>query len=293
MWHWTLSGVLAASLLALGSSALADEWKIDTKDGTRSAIVLPARQTQAPAVIVLHGAAISAQLTVAWTGFAEAAGRRGFAAAFPEGNSLLWNDGRGDGLSASDDVGFLRGLVQELVMRRVADRSRIYIAGISNGGMMTFRMLCEAPELFAGAATVIANMPAAVGSSCKLQKPMPFLMFNGTADPLVPYRGGGVGFAGARGTVWSAERSAAFVARVNGCASRFVRPQAGDPGPITVMRLDWSRCSSGNTVSLYRVEGGGHQVFGHTDFLPAIFGSGTSQVSAPEVIMAAFAKRRG
>jgi hypothetical protein len=39
------------------------------------------------------------------------------------------------------------------------------------------------------------------------------------------------------------------------------------------------------------MEGGGHQVYGHTNFLPPFLGAGTSQVSAPDIIMAGFARR--
>jgi len=122
-----------------------------------------------------------------------------------------WNDGREARAADIDDVGFLHRLVTALVGRGIADPKQIYIAGVSNGGMMTFRMLCEASELFAGAATVIANMPARIGASCAPRKPMPVVMFNGTADPLVPYDGGGVGFLGGRGSVWAAEETAEFM----------------------------------------------------------------------------------
>lgn len=284
--------VLLAALVAGYPSARADDWEIETKDGIRTAIVMPAPQASAPTLVVLHGATISADLTARWSGFAEAAAVHGFAAVFPEGIYKLWNDARGDKLSSSDDVGFLRRLSKELVTRGVADPARVYIAGISNGGMMTLRMLCEAPELYAGAATVIANMPAEAGASCRLTKPMPVIMFNGTADPLVPYRGGGVGLTGSRGEVWAAERTAAFIARANGCADLAERQVGSGGDRIKVVRLDWAGCSSGRTVTLYRVEGGGHQLFGHTNILPMIFGPGTTQVSAPEIIMDLFAKEQ-
>jgi polyhydroxybutyrate depolymerase len=90
--------------------------------------------------------------------------------------------------SSIDDVAFLRQLVHELIGHRIADPARLYLAGISNGGMMTFRLLCEHAELFAGPATMIANMPAGVGEHCSLRKPVPLVMFNGTADPLVRIR---------------------------------------------------------------------------------------------------------
>ena len=228
-----------------------------------------------------------------WYGFTEAARRYGFAAVFPRGIALQWNDGRDAWMSGVDDVVFLRRLVRALIARGTADPARLYMVGISNGGMMTFRMLCEAAELFAGAGTIIASMPAAAGAKCRPGRPVPVVMFNGTADPLVPYRGGGVGFGGWQGRVWSAEGTAAFLARGNGCgpASKARLGGGAAPGAIRITRFDWQRCSSERGVTLYRIEGGGHQVFGHTNFFPLFLGPGTGRISATDIIMAEFAKR--
>jgi polyhydroxybutyrate depolymerase len=288
------AGVVALAIAAMltgWSPARADEIRIETKDGTRSAIVVLNGKQPAPTVIVLHGATIGAQQTMRGSGFAEAAAARGFAAAFPDGIYRLWNDGREDRTSGVDDVGFLRRLVSELIARGIADQARIYLAGISNGGMMTFRMVCEASELFAGAGTIIANMPAEIGEACQPKKPLPIVMLNGTADPLVPYGGGGVGFAGRRGNVWAAERTAAFMARGNGCGEPATHALAtGSATDATkVVRLDWSGCRSARPVTLYRIEGGGHQLFGRPSILPVILGPGTQQISAPEVILELFA----
>jgi polyhydroxybutyrate depolymerase len=284
-----LSALLAA---ACGQpSARAQDLRIDAKEGARTAIVLPAKQTRAPTVMVLHGALISAEYTARWYGFAEAAKRYGFAAVFPRGVNMQWNDGRESWVPAADDVAFLRRLVRELVSGGVTDPARLHIVGISSGGMLTFRMLCEAPELFAGAATIIASMPAAVGARCRPKRAMPVIMFNGTADPIVPYKGGGVGFGGWQGSVWSAEGTAAFLARGNGCGPPSKALLGGSPrqNAMRVVRLHWARCSTEGNVTLYRIEGGGHQVYGQTNFFPWFLGPGTRQVSAPSMIMAAFA----
>jgi polyhydroxybutyrate depolymerase len=264
---------------------------VTTRQGAREAIVLQSVRTPAPTVIVLHGATITATQTARSSGFAEAAAARGFAAVFPQGVNRQWNDGREDGhISSIDDVGFLRQLVDELVRRGIADRERIYLAGISNGGMMTFRMLCEASELFAGAATIIANMPAGVGERCHVHKPLPLVMFNGTADPLVPYEGGNVGFRGQRGRVWSAERSAEFMARIDGCAAMQVKPLPipASTEPVRIERLEWSPCRTGQPVALFRLEGGGHQVPGRPQFLPGLLGLGSLQINAAEEAMETF-----
>jgi poly(3-hydroxybutyrate) depolymerase len=74
---------------------------------------------------------------------------------------------------------------------------------------------------------------------------------------------------------------------VEGAARR--QPHPEERGPHHQVRL--ARCSSERGVTLYRIEGGGHQVFGHTNFFPLFLGSGTSRISAPDTIMAEFAKR--
>jgi polyhydroxybutyrate depolymerase len=292
--HLTVhAALLLALLLGTGNPAVAEELRIDTRDGPRTAILRPAPRRRAPTVIVLHGALITAEYTEQWYGFTEAAKRHGFAAVFPRGRSLLWNDGRkavwGSG---ADDVDFLKRLARGLVARGTADPERLYLAGVSNGGMLALRVLCEAPEAFAGIAVVIASMPEAVGARCRSRAPMSVIMFNGTADPVIPYRGGEVGFSGMQDRVWSVERTAVFLAGRNGCtaASKAVVSGRAAPGSIRVVKLDWTRCSSERGVTLYRVEGGGHQVFGSTNFLPLLLGSGTRRVSAPDVIMAVFSK---
>jgi polyhydroxybutyrate depolymerase len=294
---WTamagMAALLAAAALVGVGQVAADDIYVETRDGTRRAIVLPRQERAAPTIIVLHGAATTASLTANWSGFAEAAAGYGFAAVFPQGIFTVWNDGRRDGIAKSDDVGFVRALVGKLIERNIADPRRIYLAGISNGGMLALRMLCEHPAPFAGAAAVVASMPALVGATCRLEKPMPVIMFNGTADPVVPYNGGTVGMTGNYGQVWSAERTAAFLAWGNGCQRQAEHAMGGSNGDtIRVVRLDWQACRSGHPVALYRVEGGGHQVFGATNIVPMILGPGTSQVSAPEVILAEFAKAR-
>jgi predicted esterase len=178
---------LAAITLVLSATlapARAEIMRLLTNQGDREAIVLPSRQGPAPTILVLHGALSTASYAAEKSGFGEVAAEHGFTAVFPQGIRKQWNDGREVQTAGVDDVSFLHRLVTALVGRGITDPRQVYIAGISNGGMMTFRMLCEASELFAGAATVIANMPARIGARCAPRKPLPVVMFNGTADPV-------------------------------------------------------------------------------------------------------------
>ena len=280
----------ATAALALAVTPVqAETMRLLTNQGEREAIVLPWRQGPAPTIIVLHGQTSTAAWTAENSGFGDTAAAHRFTAVFPQGIRKQWNDGREARAADIDDVGFLHRLVTALVGRGIADPKQIYIAGISNGGMMTFRMLCEASELFAGAATVIANMPARIGASCAPRKPMPVVMFNGTADPLVPYDGGGVGFLGGRGSVWAAEETAEFMADVNACtAARALPLPSSWRGRVQATRIEWTYCRSGSPVALYRFDGGGHQVPGQRSFLPFFLGRGTRALNAADEAFAFF-----
>ena len=281
-----LVAALLAGALLIGAPARADTLRIDTREGLRQAIVVPAGPGPAPTVIVLHGALDTAGGAARRFGFAEAAAARGFAAVFPQSIGVQWNHG-GRGLSSrADDVAFLHLLVGELVAERIARPDRIYIAGVSSGGMMALRMICEAAELFAGAGTVIASMPS--GAECRPARPVPVVMFNGTADPIVPYHGGGVGPLNLGGFVWPAERTAEFLAQVNGCDPQPARHDAS-LGIRSVTRVAWSRCERDASVTLYRVNGGHHSVLGRRRILTALLGRRHDELSAAETIMAAFA----
>jgi polyhydroxybutyrate depolymerase len=295
-----LLGALVFALAAVPRPAAAvgpavgQDLVIATAAGPRHAILVPPGPGPHPTVVVLHGATISAATTLRGSGFAEAAARRGFTAVFPEGVRRLWNDGRTGGAGGPDDVAFLRALVERLVADHIAAADRVYLAGISNGGMMTLTMACRASAQFAGFGAVIASMPEGV-PPCEA-RPVPLVMVAGTADPMVPYQGGTVGLNGGqafggRGQVWGAERTArAFVER-DGCGepTTAALPHRDPADRTHVERIAWLGCRDGTSVTLYRIAEGGHQVAGTRAFLPRILGASSSDIAAAEVILAVFA----
>jgi polyhydroxybutyrate depolymerase len=281
---------LALALAATAASAeAARDLTISTADGPRHAIVYPGGAGPHPTVIVLHGHLGWGAQTARSTGFVEAASRHGFAAIFPDGLKRQWNDGRRGGETGGpDDVAFLRALATRLIADGIAQRGRIYFAGISNGGMMSFTMVCEAPDLVAGVGTVIANMPEGLPRCAP--RPMPVVMFNGTADPMVPYAGGQVGLRGGRGEVWGTERTAALFAKVDGCGpTRSSRLPHQGLDTTTVDKIVWSGCRPGTAVTLYRVNGGGHAYYSRPPLMFGLLGQTNHDVDPAEIILTAFA----
>jgi polyhydroxybutyrate depolymerase len=211
-----------------------------------------------PLVLVFHGAGASPRSMARHTGFSALAEREGFVVAYPAGLGRRWNDGRGFGVR-HDDVGFVRALLDTLGRQLSIDVRRIYATGISNGAMFSYRLACDLPGVFAAIAPVAGAMPAALVPACEHATPVALAAFQGTADPLVPYGGGGV--AVRRGQVLSAERSVGVWAASAGCAAQPSVTAEPDRAPSDGMRVRvsaYSGCRDRRDVELYTVERGGH-----------------------------------
>src|SRR5690606_22833256 len=76
---------------------------------------------------------------------------------FPGGKLATWNAGKccGGGRDEnSDDVGYIRRILKDLPRHFTVDPSRIFAIGMSNGGMMSYRLACEMSGVFKGIASV-------------------------------------------------------------------------------------------------------------------------------------------
>ncbi len=254
----------------------------------------------APLVIALHGGGGTGRALDRFTGdgVTEQAAARGWVVAFPQGIARGWNDGRTlvtrrDAQRAEvDDVGFLIALIDELAATRRIDPERVFVLGVSNGGLMAYRLGVEATERFAAIAPVIANHPA-VWADGRPAGPLPVLVMNGTADPLVPYDGGTVRVGDAeRGEVLSTDETIAWWARNAGCsgAPESVLLPDSDPGDgMRVVEERWMDCAEGAEVTLIQVSGGGHTWPGGQQYLPESWvGPVTRDIDGAEVIFSFF-----
>jgi polyhydroxybutyrate depolymerase len=249
-----------------------------------------------PLVIVLHGGSTVADMIMHYTRFNDIAARENIAVAYPYGMNGWWNDGRfdgGRGESSADDVGFIRSLVADVAANAAPlDRSRVFATGISNGGFMSLRLACEAADLVAGIAAVSASMPVQLGARCRPAKPVPILVINGTADPMVPYVGGFAQTGNTiRGAIWSTDRTVAFWTQRNRCAARPVielLPQVEASQDSHVIQMDYRGCAAA-PVKLLRVEGGGHTWPGGPEYLPrSLLGTTNRDIDASAVIWSFF-----
>ena len=293
--------LMAALLMSAALGAATQHIQLSVGGQSREAwLDVPDAAGPWPLVLVLHGGGGTAKRMIEFSGFSALGRTEGFAACYPESVSRHWNDGRVDGNAEAagkavegdaDDAGFLAALVAKLVADRVADPTRVYLCGISNGGMMSLRMACEYPQLFAAAGVIAASQPTT--HPCKSSTPLPIYFFHGTEDPLVPYAGGDVKlvkFGRSRGHVDSVEATV---------ASWAVRDRAGAPVesafPATDPK-DPTRAllhSYGPDLKFCAIQGGGHTWPGGTQYAPEwLIGKTCHSISATALLWDFFKAHR-
>ncbi len=262
--------LLAAALAAPPAPRLARHTLVVDGRTREYYVHRPARlRAPAPTLLVLHGGGGGARQIAAQAGFDAIAEREGVVVVYPDGVDRGWNDGRPTRLAQStgeqvDDVAFVRALLDTLTARGVADRRRVAVTGVSNGGMMTLRLACELSDRVAAAVPIVASMPVVL--PCRPSRSVPLLMMNGTADPLVRFGGGAVGRGSAAGGTRPVMETVALWRDANGCPAAPATSRLPDRAPDDGVRtevLTYAPCRGGAEVVLYRMEGAGHGLPGH------------------------------
>lgn len=224
-----------------------------------------------PVVFALHGLGQNAVMfAVQAAGWPEKADKEGFILVMPTGTlqnadgtwgaTGSWNAGECCGPSAQselDDVALIRAIAKEVGSHLNVDDKRVYATGLSNGGFLSFRLACEAADLFtaiapgAGAIGMTSIAPMGIGNSnfsaCKPSRPVSVLSMHGTSDPLVSYS--------------FVKPSLDLIAQANGCGTT-TKPASTPASAGDTTCITYEGCPAGIEVTGCSVEGGGHCWFG-------------------------------
>jgi polyhydroxybutyrate depolymerase len=263
-----LLGLLVA-VIAL--PAMAGEQRALTLGNTQRSYYIhaPAGLPQnAPLVIMLHGAGGSGKHAAESYGWIGKADEARFLLIAPDASPVLadreanflrnprvWNDssGRaGPNIAASDDVGFLRALIDQAERQYRIDRRRVYVSGFSSGSSMSQRAGLEMAGEIAAIAPAAGDL---FGKAAVLPRGLPVLMLVGDADPMAPWEGGEVSY------VWGNRKDHKDPFRLNPerWATMNACREKTDSRPYAGVRLTrWQNCRDNVEVTFYAIEGMGH-----------------------------------
>lgn len=247
----------------------------------------------AAVVLILHGAGTNAAFTVPFTGMNRKADEAGFVAVYPNGTGVgplrSFNAGgvNTENPDQVDDVLFISELLDDLDKIVNVDPRRVFATGMSNGGMMCYRLAAELPERIAAIAPVAGTMAIEQASP---SRPVPVMHFHGTEDWIVPYDGPNEGIPDFL-TFKSVDETIAAWVEINGCPPIPVIdefPDQFDDG-TTVTRFTYGPGTGGSEVVLMRIAGGGHTWPGRPSPFPFL-GNSTREISANDLIWEFFLK---
>lgn len=251
-------------------------------------------------VISLHGHEQTLDSLRAWLRFEPVADREGFVVALPEALQLKWSYGRpivapmpeASGAPA-DDVGFIRAIIERLAADGIADPARVYAAGLSRGGLMSFTLACAMADRLAGVAPMITGMTEYQIADCKPVRPVPMLVLAGTDDLVQRYDGWIV----KNGRLASVPETMEYWRRIHGCTGQRSKPlpdiARNDRSSVGV--VTWTGCATEGSLVYYRVFGGGHRLpsFEPPDTgPPGVYGARNRDIETAEEVWSFFKELR-
>ncbi len=151
-----------------------------------------------PLLVALHGG-------VGWgtqfeknSGFDGLAQANGFIVVYPDGIGIgaqgsairTWNGGGCCGPAQKadvDDVGFIHQLIDRIEAEYPIDTHRVFAAGHSNGGILSYRLACELSDQIAAIGVQSSTLEY---TPCRPSRPVSVLHIHGTADQNIPINGG-------------------------------------------------------------------------------------------------------
>jgi len=256
-----------------------------------------APETATPVVLIFHGGGGNPDSMVHISRMDEKSEDAGFLAVYPFGTGreldrgLTFNGGECCGyamFNEVDDVGFVRALLDDISSVAKVDAGAVFATGLSNGGIMSYRIAAELAGRIAAIAPVGGPLMMA---SIEPSRPVAVMHFHGTGDAFAPFEGG----RGVRGNMdfRSVDHSIQTWVEANACDRTpvvEVLPDAVDDG-TTVTRKTWRNGKDGTEVVLVEIEGGGHTWPGvQASGAAAFLGVSTRDISANDMMWEFFQK---
>jgi polyhydroxybutyrate depolymerase len=206
----------------------------------------------------------------------------GFMVCYPQGTinentgQTHWNANLT--FSTIDDIGFLSELVVTIQEEFNTNPEHTFVAGMSNGGFMSYTLACERSDLFKGIASITGTMSGYDWNNCNPQMGLSVMQMSGTQDRVVPWDGS-MSTQGGWGGAPHILEVIDLWAEVNECTltETVDFPNIVTTDNSTASLYKYTTEFDNRQVWFYQIDGGGHQ-------WPGWGGSGNQDIKASEEI---------
>jgi len=140
--------------------------------------------TQVPLLLSLHGFGSTGSQDETFTGWTPFAAAHHFIVAYPQARPSEYGGGWDPCTANSEDVTYLRDVVADISSTWCVDPARVHVDGWSNGAVMSQRMACAAPGVFASSTSYGGGTPTLSGfaAGCTPSRPISVGLFAGQWD---------------------------------------------------------------------------------------------------------------
>lgn len=216
-------------------------------------------------IIGLHGGAGTSKRFEKLSQFSQLSDEtKAFIAVYPQGIDKHWNDGRSNFDASINDVKFFKNLIRHLKFKLSlsVDLHKIFISGISNGGVMSLRIACEHPDWIKGTAIVAATLTTELAGQCSSKKSLPMLFIFGDRDTAFLDNGqlvNPVNPSEVRGTHIGIKNTIKTWQKINNCSSEFISTfiNKDNKDKTRVEKMVFKKCNK--PLIYYKIINGGHR----------------------------------
>lgn len=254
-----------------------------------------------PLVIVLHGGRSNADNIAKASRFSALADKNGFMVVFPdgtgkiEGRRLTWNAGSCCDYAMendSEDIAFIEELIDYMIKFQGANKHHIYVAGLSNGGMMAYRLAGALSDKIAAVGIVSGGM---FPDQPPPRTPISILIMHGKRDRVIPLEGGPAdhrlisSYVKERARFLSAQNALDYWRIANGCKKEMTTETMG-----RIVTQIYRQCANNTVVALQVLDNSGHNWPGSPKLIFSEFDDGTHYLGhdATSVLWSFFAQQR-
>ncbi|WP_031526541.1 alpha/beta hydrolase family esterase [Dyadobacter crusticola] len=192
---------------------------------------------------------------------------------YPAGYKRYWNECRKASTAVANtenvnEEAFFSGMIDYFSKLYKINKAHVFATGFSGGGHMSYKLAMTMPDKIKAISAIVANLPTPENMDCSpVNRPIPVMITNGTADETNPYNGGEVKTSGVTlGHVRATEESFQYWAKLDGYSgspTKSMFPDA-DPGNNTTIEKYTYLQKGKPEVTLLKVINGKHEFV--TDF---------------------------